>query len=199
MTTTITMTKRIGTQLLSPALLLAFALAQPLHAMAFAPAPRPLLPPGHQPLCRRHSRHERASLAGRYQRLRQGDRRQREARRRCPLLEGLLAQQAPASLRLAAAICDTLRAQYRRQLMEQGLRCASRINNRTYADRPHDKLAMPSMFTSIRFHIVIPASSRLQEQSRHQDPCPQLAAQPGPGQGDSHAARYPQRQSARSA
>lgn len=41
MTTTITMTKRIGSKLLSPALLLVFATAQPLHAIVFSPEPLP--------------------------------------------------------------------------------------------------------------------------------------------------------------
>lgn len=42
----ITTTKRIGSKLLSPALLLLFALAQPLHGMIFAPAPVPAAAPG---------------------------------------------------------------------------------------------------------------------------------------------------------
>jgi hypothetical protein len=42
----ITITKRIGSKLLSPALLLLFALAQPLHGMIFAPAPVPAAAPG---------------------------------------------------------------------------------------------------------------------------------------------------------
>lgn len=41
MTTTITTTKRIGSKLLSPALLLVFAVAQPLYGMSFDPAPLP--------------------------------------------------------------------------------------------------------------------------------------------------------------
>ena len=40
-TASITMTKRIGSKLLSPALLLVFAVASPLHAMVFEPAPLP--------------------------------------------------------------------------------------------------------------------------------------------------------------
>jgi hypothetical protein len=40
-TASITMTKRIGSKLLSPALLLVFAAASPLHAMVFEPAPLP--------------------------------------------------------------------------------------------------------------------------------------------------------------
>jgi hypothetical protein len=40
-TTSIAMTKRIGSKLLSPALLLVFAAASPLHAMVFEPAPLP--------------------------------------------------------------------------------------------------------------------------------------------------------------
>src|SRR6185312_14101670 len=42
----ITTTKRIGSKLLFPALLLALAAAQPLHAMIFAPAPVPAAAPG---------------------------------------------------------------------------------------------------------------------------------------------------------
>lgn len=41
MTTTITTTKRIGSKLLSPALLLVFAAAQPLYGMVLDPAPLP--------------------------------------------------------------------------------------------------------------------------------------------------------------
>ncbi|MDW5264849.1 MULTISPECIES: HEAT repeat domain-containing protein [Acidobacteriaceae] len=41
MSTTITTTKRIGSRLLSPALLLVFAVAQPLYGMVFDPAPLP--------------------------------------------------------------------------------------------------------------------------------------------------------------
>lgn len=42
----ITTTKRIGSKLLFPALLLALAAAQPLHGMIFAPAPVPAAAPG---------------------------------------------------------------------------------------------------------------------------------------------------------
>jgi hypothetical protein len=41
MTTAITTTKRIGSKLLSPVLLLVFAAAQPLHALIFSPDPLP--------------------------------------------------------------------------------------------------------------------------------------------------------------